>query len=133
MVAFDRALLAAGAGDLNLLRLSSILPPHMKRTETIEVLPGSLVSAAYACETSNQCGLRIAAAIAIAFPVEKGRAAVIMEQSSSDSAANVEADAVEMARAALRSRGLAIASVESIAIEHVVASYGCAFAGVIQY
>ena len=41
--AFDNALLAAGVGDTNLVRLSSILPPQVERVEPFSLPYGALV------------------------------------------------------------------------------------------
>ena len=38
--AYDHALLASGLGNLNLLRLSSILPPGAEYVEKLEIPPG---------------------------------------------------------------------------------------------
>jgi arginine decarboxylase len=63
MNAFDNALLAAGIGNMNLLKVSSILPPGAKFVETLEIAPGSLVPTAYCTWTSEVPGEHIAAAV----------------------------------------------------------------------
>ena len=44
--AFDNALLASGIGNVNLLRVSSILPPYAQEIDKLEIIPGQLMPAA---------------------------------------------------------------------------------------
>lgn len=132
LVAFDRALLAAGVGDVNLVKLSSIVPPHAERVEPVVLPAGALVGVAYARVTSVQRGQRISSAVAIAHPVDRSRASVVMEYSAEGVKEQVEAVVVEMAREAMASRRLVVRSIESIAIEHVVEVVGATFAAVVE-
>jgi len=54
--AFDGALLSAGAGNLNLLRVSSILPPGAVYDESLVIPPGNLVPTAYGYILNNRPG-----------------------------------------------------------------------------
>jgi len=51
--AFDGALLAAGIGDTNLVKMSSIVPPACKRIDPVKLPGGALVPVAYAAMTSS--------------------------------------------------------------------------------
>ncbi len=65
--AFDNALLAAGIGNLNLLRVSSVLPPEAELVEKLDIPPGSLTPTAYGSIISDVPGERIAAAVGVGF------------------------------------------------------------------
>ncbi|HEY8486155.1 MAG TPA: pyruvoyl-dependent arginine decarboxylase, partial [Limnochordales bacterium] len=58
--AFDNALLAAGIGNLNLVRVSSIVPPGARRVDYVDLPPGALAPTAYGAVTSQQPGELIA-------------------------------------------------------------------------
>ena len=77
--AFDAALLRAGVGDTNLVRVSSILPPGCEEMAPPPLPPGALVPAAYASVTSAVPGEVITAAVAVAIPEDEGRPGLIME------------------------------------------------------
>jgi arginine decarboxylase len=54
--AFDGALLQAGIGNTNLVRMSSIVPPHCQEISPIPLPLGALVPVAYASITSDEPG-----------------------------------------------------------------------------
>jgi len=60
--AFDNALLAAGIGNINLIKVSSILPPGVELVALPRIKPGALVPTAYAAMTSEVPGEVVAAA-----------------------------------------------------------------------
>jgi arginine decarboxylase len=132
LVAFDRALLSVKLGNVNLVRLSSIIAPGLIHQRPNEIQTGSFVGAAYASTSSSIPGTLIAAAVAIAHPLEKGRESIIMERAGSFSAKDAESAAIEMAVEALKSRQLHLKTVEAASAEHIVEAVGCAFAAVIQ-
>lgn len=130
--AFDNALLAAGIGNLNLVRISSILPPGCRQAERLAVPPGSLVPTAYATIISEVPGEQIAAAVAVGIgdPDEYG---VIMEFSGSCSRQEAEDLVRAMVEAAFASRGRRLQQVVAAAAEHRVEgspAIGCAMAAV---
>lgn len=81
ITSFDSALLQAGVGNYNLVRLSSILPLGSKCKSKIEKPLGTLLPIAYAVESTNVPGRQISSAVAIGFPAEKDEehCAVIMK------------------------------------------------------
>lgn len=120
--AFDGALLAGGIGDLNLVRVTSIMPRHVKLVDTAPELPqGAFVLVVYGSKTSSSPGIRIASAVAV------GRApdgfGVVMEAQGTSRAA-VKADVEEKVAAAFRQRGLELAEVRVAAAEHLVERCG---------
>ena len=131
--AFDGALLAAGLADVNLVRLSSIVPPGCVRIPPVRHQPGCLVPVAYASLTHTAAGERIASAVAVARPTDPLRAAVVMEYSAvGASRAQAETVAAEMAADALAARDLTVDDIDVIGAEHTVAVAGATFAGVVE-
>lgn len=132
LVAFDRALLSVGLGNINLVRLSSILAPGLPNARPAQIQTGAFVGAAYATVSSNTAGALIAAAVAVAHPMEEDRESIIMEKAGMIPAKDIESQTVEMAIQALTSRGLRLKNVETVRIEHVVSVVGSVFAAVIE-
>ncbi len=126
--AFDNALLNAGIGNLNLLRVSSILPPAAEYVEKLEVAPGSLTPTAYGYIVSEEPGELIAASVGIGFSEDSF--GVIMEFSGECSAKEAEAAVREMVEEAFKTRNMKLAKVMIKAVEHRVETCGCAFASV---
>ena len=77
--AFDNALLAAGIGNINLIKVSSILPPGVELVPLPRIKPGALVPTAYAAMTSEVPGEVVAAAVGWARPIDPAKNGVIME------------------------------------------------------
>ena len=127
--AFDNAILNAGVGNTNLIRLSSILPPNTSFRSKIVYKRGVLVPIAYGYITSDVKGETIAASVAIAISVEEGFG-VIMEYSGITSAKNAEETVRRMAEDAMKHRNIEIRELKSISSEHTVVNFGCAFAAV---
>ena len=76
---FDKALIAAGVGNYNLVRLSSILPAGAQRVDDIDLQEGSLLPTAYASVTSSTAGETIVSVIGVGIPKDKSHVGVIME------------------------------------------------------
>lgn len=66
--AFDAALLDAGVGDTNLIKMSSILPPGAVEIERLTLKKGSFIPLAYGDRTSDIYGEKISAAVAVGIP-----------------------------------------------------------------
>lgn len=83
---FDRALLDAGVGNYNLVRLSSILPANCKEVSIKDIAShikeGSLLPTAYSTITSDVQGDVIVSTIGVGIPVDKSHVGVIMEYST---------------------------------------------------
>ena len=77
--AFDNALLAAGIGNINLIKVSSILPPEVPVIDLPKIKPGAIVPTAYAAMTSETPGETVAAAVGYAVPDDPAKNGVIME------------------------------------------------------
>ncbi|MGE5560747.1 MAG: pyruvoyl-dependent arginine decarboxylase [Chloroflexota bacterium] len=129
LTAFDKCLLGSGIGNLNLMRVSSILPPNTKHVEKLEIPPGSLTPTAYGYITSRVPGEIIAAAVAIGINTEDTYG-VIMEYSGKCTAAEAEATIRGMVSEAFAVRGIPLNKVMVKVVEHKVEKCGCAFAAV---
>jgi arginine decarboxylase len=131
--AFDAALLEAGIGDTNLVRMSSIVPPSCQRVDPFRLPYGSLVPVAYASMTSSNPGEWIASAVACAIPEDGSRAGLIMEHHGVGRAEEIEAQVREMAIAGMKHRDRAIHRLVSLSAEHQVVKYGATFAGIVLW
>lgn len=131
--AFDGALLQAGIGNTNIIKMSSIVPPRCKLIAPITLPPGALVPAAYASITSDVPGEIIAAGVAIALPKERNRNGLIMEYSAKGKKEQIEEKVRQMALEGMKLRGWEVENLKSIAIEYQVKKIGAAFAAVVLW
>ena len=129
--AFDNALLAAQVGNLNLIRVSSVLPQDAMVLDTApEITPGSLVPTVYSVQVSARPGDVVAAAIGIG--VAHGSHGMIYE-SHGTSRHEVEATVRQMIDEGFARRGLCLKEVIVRSIEHKVERIGCAVAAVVLW
>ena len=128
--AFDNALLVAGIGNINLLKVSSILPPDVPVVELPKIKPGALVPTAYAAITSETPGETVAAAVGYAVPDDPAKNGVIMEFHGVASREEAERQIHAMLDEAFRVRGETIADRRVFAVEHRVERIGCALAAI---
>jgi len=128
--AFDNALLAAGLGNVNLIKVSSIVPPDVDIVPLPQIKPGVLVPAAYAAITSDVPGETIAAAVGYALPEDRTRAGVIMEYHDRSDRRAAEEMVRAMLAEAFTVRGERIRELRVVAAEHRVARVGCTLAAV---
>jgi arginine decarboxylase len=128
--AFDNALLAAGIGNVNLLKVSSIVPPDVDVVELPAIKPGVLVPTAYAAITSETPGQTIAAAVGYALPEDRTKAGVIMEYHDRVDGETADRAVRAMLAEAFVVRGERIREVRVVTAEHRVRKIGCAVAAV---
>jgi len=131
--AFDGALLDAGIGNTNLVKMSSIVPPACRKVPPFRLPYGALVPVAYAAITSSEKGQTISAAVAAAFPQDDRLPGLIMEYSATGPAGEIEEICREMVRQGFAMRKQEVARVESIAVSHHVRDAGAAFACVVLW
>lgn len=132
LTAFDAALLAAGLGNYNLVKMSSIMPPRARPSGSLheDVPPGSLLPVAYGFITCDVPGQVISAAVAAGLTDDPASYGVIMEHKGPLPAADVERQVAAMTREALGRRGLPVREVLVAGTEHTVVKIGCAFAAI---
>lgn len=128
--AFDNALLAAGIGNINLVKVSSILPPEVPVVDLPKIKPGAIVPTAYAAMTSDVPGETIAAAVGYAVPDDPTRNGVIMEFHGHATREEAERAVEAMLEEAFRVRGETIREMRVVAAEHTVERIGCALAAI---
>jgi len=128
LTAFDAALLDAGIGNMNLLRVSSVLPPRCVYVGDLDMPLGSLLPIAYGSITSDVPGETIAAAIGVGIPDDPDSFGMIMEFSgfckADEAAQRVESMVVE----AFDMRSLKLKEVKVKAIDHIVKVCGSVIA-----
>ena len=129
--AFDAALLAAGIGNLNLLKVSSILPPACMYEESFAIPPGSLTPTAYGSVMSDQPQAEIAAAIGLGFCANDY--GVIMEYDGPGDRANAEATVAAMVRHAFAVRQKALLELRVLGIAHRVEHHGAVVAAAVLW
>ena len=130
---FDGALLNAGIGNTNLVKMSSIVPPDCEEVAPVQLPYGALVPVAYAAITSDLAGEIISAAVAAAFPKDITKPGLIMEYSSRGRKEDVEKIVRKMAMKGMEMRNEDIAVIKSAAIQHEVQKIGTAFASVVLW
>lgn len=111
LVAFDKALRNAGIGDFNLVKVSSILPPHCKYSEEIPLMTGSIIYAAYASITIAK-GETGQTAVAVAIPVSSDENGVIFETSLKQNLENCETLVENMCKEAMEERNRKVKKIE---------------------
>ncbi|HKJ46034.1 MAG TPA: arginine decarboxylase, pyruvoyl-dependent [Balneolales bacterium] len=131
--AFDNALLNAGVGDTNLMRMSSIVPPNCKQVREVSLPGGSLIPIAYASYESKISGEVISAAIAVGIPEDPALPGVIMEYEDATTLDVVEDKVRQMVIDAFDYRKRKLKEVKSVGIEHIVKKCGAVFAGAVLW
>lgn len=131
MNAFDNALLAAGIGNVNLMRVSSILPPGVKFVETIDIPPGSLVPTAYCTWTSEIPGEHIAAAVGVG--LSRDSFGVIMEYAGTGTREHAESEVSRMLEAAFLKRQMKLHEIRVRGIDHQVRTLGSVVAAAVLW
>lgn len=131
--AFDQALLAAGVGDTNLVRMSSILPPSCQRVERFKLPYGALVPVAYADMISSNPGEIIASAVAIGIPEDPSLPGLIMEHHGIGTREEIEGFVRQQAEQGMQFRNREFKEILSVGVEHHVEQHGATFAGVVLW
>ena len=131
--AFDGALLQAGIGNTNIIKMSSIVPPHCRLVDPIDLPPGALVPSAYATITSDVPGEIISAGVAIALPEDTDQNGLIMEYSARGKRETIEETVRTMAVEGMMLRGWNIKELKSVVVEHQVSKIGAALAAVVLW
>lgn len=122
--AFDKALLNAGIGNFNLIKVSSIIPPQAKLTTLPDIPEGSLVPSVYSYVTSDIPGEVISASIGGGIS-EEG-VGLLYEFSHKGSAEVAEEIVRKMIEEGFKMRGLTIKEMHIVSTEHKVERIGCA-------
>lgn len=125
--AFDNALLDAGIGDLNLIKVSSIAPPGIEVVNPYRIAPGTLVPVVYTSRISHQAGESIACSIAVGLAKDEG-SGLVMEYSGTGDAQLAENMVRRMVEEGFSRRGRSPARVLVVSAQHRVAKLGAVVA-----
>jgi arginine decarboxylase len=129
--AFDNALLNAGVGNLNLVKVSSVVPTGaVMLDQPIPISPGTLVPAVYATRHSNVPGETLASVIGIGLSEDSH--GMIFEHSS-DSAEHAERTVRKMVEDAFARREMKLAKFIVRTAEHRVERLGCTVSTVVLW
>ncbi|MFZ5945541.1 MAG: pyruvoyl-dependent arginine decarboxylase [Bacillota bacterium] len=126
LTAFDGALLQAGIGNINLLKVSSILPPKAEFAPGLELPFGALVPTAYGTIVSEEPGEVISAAVAVG--ISKDSFGIIMELSDKCTKTEAEEKIERMVKEAFAMRKMELVEIKISAVEHKVEKIGCCVA-----
>ena len=131
LTAFDNALRKAGIGDVNLIRVSSIVPPGARIAPLPDLPFGALTPAAYAKVTSTKPGQTIAACIGVGWTERGG---VLMEASGHDETQEeIEKRTTLMVEEGMRVRNLEPFELYLVSAEHTVDRIGSAIAAAVLW
>jgi arginine decarboxylase len=129
--AFDNALLNAGVGNLNLVKVSSVVPTGaVMLDQPLPIDPGTLVPAVYATRHSNVPGEHICSVIGIGLSEDSH--GMIFEHSS-DSVEKAERAVRTMVEDAFSQRGMNLARLMIRMAEHRVERLGCTVSAVVLW
>ncbi len=133
--AFDAALLDAGIGNTNLIKISSIIPPGCREITSDKLLlpPGSLLPVAYASMQSDIPGSIICAAIAAAWSTDGEKPGLVMEYHAHGHREDAEAVVRRMAEEGIKTRGWQVDRIQSTSMDYRVKKIGAVFAGVVLW
>lgn len=131
LTAFDNALRAGRIGDVNLIRVSSIVPTGAVFAEVPELPYGALVPTAYAEQVSSTPGQVVSACIGVGWTPQGG---VIMEAHGVDeTAGEIEKRCHLMVEEGMRVRGFTEYEVRFATAEHTVQRIGAAVAAAVLW
>lgn len=131
--AFDNALMAAGVGNTNLVRMSSILPPNCQLIQPVKLPYGALVPVAYAEESCDEAGVLVAAAVAAGIPDDPELPGVIMEHHMRADEQVCREAVIRKVEAAFEQRKYKLTDIKVASVCGKVQQIGSAFAGVVLW
>ncbi|MCK9150932.1 pyruvoyl-dependent arginine decarboxylase [Methanobacterium alcaliphilum] len=127
--AFDNALLNAGIGDVNLIKVSSILPHNTQIVEVPQLTPGDMINCVLSHVSSDNEGDLISAAIAVATSADFG--CVVEHSGINQEPHKIREKAVSMVKYMMKVRNLEIKELVVEEINHKVEKQGAAVAAVV--
>lgn len=130
LTAFDNALLKAGIGHLNLVRVTSIVPAGARIAPLPRIETGALTPAVYAKIVSDIPGQTISACVGAGVTPLGG---VLMEATGVCSGTEIEERVARMVDEGMRARGLDEYAVHFATAEHTVERIGSAAAAAVLW
>jgi arginine decarboxylase len=127
--AFDNALLDAGIGDVNLIKVSSIIPADSEFVELPFLKPGSMTNCVLAHATSDQKGDLITAVLAVATSDDFG--CVVEHSEVNKDPEEVKEHAIFMVKEMMKIRKMEIKEIIIEEKSHVVEKQGSVVAAIV--
>ena len=127
--AFDNALYEAEIGDVNLIKVSSMLEANTKVEKLPKLKAGSMVNCVLSSLTSKNKGDELVACIAVAIGEELG--CVVETNGINQNPEDVKSEAIEMVEYMMNKRGVEINELIVEEAHHTVDEIGSAIAAVI--
>ncbi|MEN6591703.1 MAG: arginine decarboxylase, pyruvoyl-dependent [Methanobacterium sp.] len=127
--AFDNALLDAGIGDVNLIKVSSIIPAGTEIVELPQFSAGKMVNTVFSYVSSSREGDQLCAVIAVAISDELG--CVVEHGGINQDPEKVKGEALDMVNSMMQIRGLEVKDIIIECQEHQVKNQGAAIAAVV--
>ena len=127
--AFDNALLDAGIGDVNIIKVSSIISPGCEVVELPEIPAGEMINTVLSYVSSNTKGDSLCAVIAVAWGDDLG--CVVENTGINRNPESVKKEAENMVNYMLQVRGQKISKIIIEHENHVVETQGAAVAAVV--
>ncbi|MGZ7096225.1 MAG: pyruvoyl-dependent arginine decarboxylase [Methanobacterium sp.] len=126
---FDNALLDAGIGDVNLIKVSSIIPPNSEFVELPFLIPGEMVKCVLAHVNSHNKGDKITAVVAVAISDNLGCVVELSEVNKDPD--DVKKQAVFMVKEMMKIRNIEIKEIIIEEKNHTVENQGSVVAAVV--
>ncbi len=131
--AFDNALLEAGIGDINLVKVSSIMPPGIKVVEKLNPLPrGAFLPVVYVSVSSSNPGEVISAAVGFG-RCEDGFGVIMEAGGVGKSEEEVRKEVEDKVKFALARRGLELKELRTVSVSWKVKKCAAVVAACIFY
>ena len=127
--AFDNALYEAEIGDVNLIKVSSMLEANTKVEKLPKLKAGSMVNCVLSSLTSNKKGDKLVACVAVAIGDELG--CVVEATGINQNPEEVKDEAIDMVRYMMDKRNVEIKELIVEEANHTVEEIGSAIAAVI--
>lgn len=129
--AFDNALLKAGIGDLNLVKVSSIIPPNARMVPLLDIPKGALTPTVYSYISSSLPGEVISACVGAGISAEG--LGLLYEFSHKGTAEVAEEIVQNMIDDGFRMRDLTLKETHIVSSEHKVVKIGCAVSAAVLW
>ncbi|MCK4777341.1 MAG: arginine decarboxylase, pyruvoyl-dependent [Actinomycetia bacterium] len=129
--AFDNALLDAKIGNLNLSRVSSIVPKGVRIKKELFIAPGSVVPCVYSSIVSSEKGEILSACVGAG--LSKDSFGLIFEYAHKGTAKIAEEIVRKMIDEGFENRSISLDKVVIISVEHKVQRIGSAIAAAVLW
>ena len=127
--AFDNALYEAEIGDVNLIKVSSMLEANTKVEKLPKLKAGSMVNCVLSSLTSDNEGDKLIACVAVAIGDELG--CVVEANGTNQNPEDIKSEAIEMVKYMMDKRNVRIKELIVEEAHHTVKEIGSAIAAVI--